>query len=96
MAHWFGKWTSVKTGIPTFSFTAERISNPSSKPGPRNASPDVRFALSKEFLNTKGSPTLEHSFAIASAINNECSLLSMTQGPAIMGKASPPKETLPV
>ncbi len=39
-------WTSLITSTPTWSLTDFRIRRPSSRPGPRNESSDVRLALS--------------------------------------------------
>ncbi len=48
-ASW-GWWMSVVTGMPSSFEISPSILVPSLTPGPRNASPDVRFALSYDAL----------------------------------------------
>src|SRR5580704_9069480 len=77
---------SVRIEKPS-DFTPARIRRPSRSPGPRYASPLVRFALSNEALNTK-SPT---SSRMEHAMRRTCSSLSITHGPAMRtsGRGAP-------
>ena len=51
-----GSWMSVRIGTPAAARTRPRMRSPSTRPGPRNDRPDVRFALSYDALNTYGTP----------------------------------------
>src|ERR1017187_1209919 len=75
---------SVRMGKPS-AFTPWRMRSPSRNPGPRYASPLVRFALSKDALKTN-SPTASR---MPRAMRWTCSSLSMTHGPAISTSGRP-------
>src|SRR5690606_8078813 len=76
-------WTSVSTGTPIWRFTSPSTRRPSSRPGPRNALPEVRLALSKLDLKMKWIPSAPViSFSWPATSSCSCSL-STTHGPAI-------------
>src|ERR1700739_103848 len=72
-----------------------RIRKPSFNPGPRNEFTDDRFALSNDALNTYGTCASAAIFATRSAIIRACVSDSITQGPAIRKRDSPPRRTGP-
>ena len=70
--------------------TCSRTRNPSTSPGPRNDSSDVRLALSYDALKISGTPTLRAMAFNARAVASAWSRLSMTQGPAMTTSGAPP------
>ena len=79
-------WTSVSTGTPICFLTSPRTFRPSSMPGPRNAVPEVRLALSKLDLKMKLTPSLSViSFSLPAVSSCSC-IDSITQGPAIRNR----------
>ena len=78
-----GSWMSVRIGhAGGLAHARERSRRPSSRPGPRNDAPDVRFALSYDALKTNGhAGARARCRASASAMSTACASLSMTHGP---------------
>src|SRR5438045_2857564 len=62
---------SVRIGTPHRRLISASTRNPSSRPGPRNDCPDVRFALSYDALNTNGTERREDSSGGRSSRNGE-------------------------
>src|SRR5260370_57897 len=88
---------SVVTGNPVRLFTASKVRKPACSPGPRNDLLEVRFALSKDALNTNGKARRSASSRSRSAIRNVRSCDSITQGPAIHKSGWPrPQRSLPI
>ncbi len=88
--------TSVRIGTPCFALISARIANPFASPGPRNACPLVRFALSYDALNTSGMFSFFARAASRAARSSAIARLSITHGPAISASgALPPKRTPP-
>ena len=84
-------WTSVSTGTPIWRFTSSRMRSPSDFPGPRNAVPELRFALSYDDLKMNGMPT-PAQISFNRPATSICSWRdSTTHGPAIRnsGRSSP-------
>src|SRR3970040_1114059 len=75
--------TSVSTGTPSWRLTSLSTLSPSSRPGPRNAVPEVRLALSKLDLKMKGMPS-EPVISFSCPATSSCNCIdSITHGPAI-------------
>src|SRR5216683_3581500 len=74
---------SVVTGKPVRVLTVSKVRSPASSPGPRNDLLEVRFALSKDALNTNGKAKRSANSRSRPAIFNVRSCVSITQGPAI-------------
>ena len=74
---------SVKSGSPVLDFTLSKIFRPSSSPGPRNPSMDVRFALSNDALKISGTLSSEQVASSFLAIKSVMSPGSITHGPAM-------------
>src|SRR5438105_339097 len=73
------------------------MSSPSSIPGPRKDSIDVRLALSNDDLKTRLIFNSSRSARSVRAIRNACSRDSITHGPAMKsGGLSPPNEMVSV
>src|SRR5207248_10547715 len=88
---------SERSGSPVSAFTSRRMSSPSSIPGPRKESIDVRLALSNDDLKTRLIFNSSRSARSVRAIRNACSRDSMTHGPAMKrGGWSPPNEMVSV
>src|SRR5207245_2845850 len=85
-----GSWTSERTGTPVASLIPFRIRSPSLRPGPRNEAAELRFALSKDALKTKGTEDFRHISERARAIFRQWASLSMTHGPATKARGAPP------
>src|SRR5579871_454908 len=80
---------SVVTGKPVWVLTASKVRRPASSPGPRNDLLEVRFALSKEALNTNGKVNRSANSRSRWAIRSVRSWDSITHGPAIHNSGCP-------
>src|SRR5436190_87245 len=84
---------SVRIGTPAASRTRPRTRSPSTRPGPRNDEPEVRFALSYDALTATGPPARRVVSRSASAVSTACASLSITHGPAMSTSDGPPMLT---
>src|SRR5438105_11658049 len=66
------------------------VRKPSSRPGPRNERPDVRFALSYDALKINGMPSRRVSSVSRAASSPAWRSLSTTHGPATSTNGRPP------
>src|ERR1700753_1960201 len=74
-------------GRPVGAFTAARVARPRTRPGPRKLAMELRFALSNDDLNTRGTARRRAMSARVWAMASTSSSLSMTHGPAMIGEA---------
>src|SRR6266850_2766070 len=81
---------SVRIGTRRCDLIPASTRRPSSRPGPRNDRPDVRFALSYDALKMNGTCRRRVRSASRPARSDACCSLSMTQGPAISTSGLPP------